>query len=56
MNQSVLFKFPGPGQSSGNRLLLERPRMAGFRKATFTRDCFYIIKELLQSICTCRVM
>lgn len=56
VSQSLLFKFRGPGQSSGNGLLLEGPRMAGFRKAPFARDGVYTIEELLQFIWTCGVI
>lgn len=52
-SKSVLFKFRDPGQSSGNRLLLESPRLAGFRKAPFASGGFYTVEELLQSIPIC---
>jgi hypothetical protein len=54
--QSVLLKFTDPGQSFGDRLSPEGPRMAGFRKVPFVRVGFCTTEELLQSICTSVVM
>lgn len=54
--QSVMFKFTDPGQSFGDRLSLEGPRVAGFRKALFVTDGFCTTEERLQSICTCVVI